>query len=400
MIGDTPRMRWIPGLALALAMTSAACGARTGLLEPDDAALDGGSEAGAPDRTIRQLSGGYSHGCALRRGGQVLCWGMNNQGQIGDGTTQDRPTAVYVAGVNDATRISSGHAFNCAVRSSGKVSCWGARPRPSGESSIQASPVEVDGLERAVDVAVGSNHTCALSDDGKVHCWGMGLNGQLGVGIVPFADMPVVVQGISGATQVIAGTGYSCAVLADNTIACWGSNVDHAAGGPIASEPVLVPTKVKGTEGARQASSRSSHACLVSTDGAVRCWGGNFSKKLGFETTWCCSPDAQVVKEVTGAREVAAGDAHSCARTESGEVWCWGLGMTGELGNGKTPDSSLAVQVVGLSGARHVALGAYHSCAIDASDQVWCWGDNRGMQLGGATSEDKSTVPVKVPIPK
>lgn len=97
----------------------------------------------------------------------------------------------------------------------------------------------------------------------------------------------------------------------------------------------------------------------------------------------------------TRALEVSVGDVHTCALLEDGGIACWGLGLSGQRGDGSTERSSLPVQVLDLDNAVHIGLGSYHSCAIDAQGAVLCWGDSRDHELGDFP-EDHSAVPVVV----
>jgi alpha-tubulin suppressor-like RCC1 family protein len=82
-------------------------------------------------------------------------------------------------------------------------------------------------------------------------------------------------------------------------------------------------------------------------------------------------------------RQVRAGSNHGCAVTESGETYCWGTDVLGQLGTGGTGSGSASpVRVGGLPAATQVAVGPYHSCALAADGRPWCWGEQRSGQVG------------------
>ena len=136
---------------------------------------------------IVQIASGHAayHTCARKAAGTVWCWGYNNNGQIGDGTTTNAKTPVQVKDVSAAIDISAGYYHSCAVASNGRVYCWGDNAYGQlGDTTKtdSAVPVEVKDLQGVVQVRAGYYHTCALKVDGSVWCWGYNIYGQLGLG--------------------------------------------------------------------------------------------------------------------------------------------------------------------------------------------------------------------------
>lgn len=166
----------------------------------------------------RSLVGGLTayraigaHFCVLRASGQVLCWGHNNAGQLGDGTIDSRPAPTPVAGV-EAVHVATSAISTCAALRDGRVMCWGANDygqlgdgradhgtRCHADDSrftfdCSPRPVAVIGLTRILQVSVHERHACALQEGGRVFCWGDNSVGQLGDDSTADSDVPVAVR--------------------------------------------------------------------------------------------------------------------------------------------------------------------------------------------------------------
>ena len=196
------------------------------------------------------VGAGYQHSCSLLSNGTVQCWGRNVEGQLGNGTmTTNSPTPTPVSELGGATAIALGWDHTCALLSNRSVECWGANnygQLGNGTSDSGSSvPVAVSGLSDAVAVAAGSSHTCALLSDGSIACWGMNAYGELGNGTTTNSATPVAVSGITSATAIAAAHGgHTCALLSGGSIMCWGDNFYGELGdGTTTNSPTPVAVK-------------------------------------------------------------------------------------------------------------------------------------------------------------
>jgi alpha-tubulin suppressor-like RCC1 family protein len=125
------------------------------------------------------------------------------------------------------------------------------------------------------------------------------------------------------------------------------------------------------------------HSCAIVNDGQISCWGSNANGQLGFDTVVIeKSSSPLIVPGISNAVAVGVGDAHSCALLETGEVNCWGKNDKRQLGNGSNVASHTVVNVINLNQAIMLSVGENHSCALQNDQQVVCWGDNARDQLG------------------
>ena len=135
------------------------------------------------------VTSGGSHVCALVHNGGARCWGVNDNGQLGDGTTTNRSTPVAVSGLPlNLAQIAAADDHTCALLADETVKCWGLNSKGQlgdGTTSDSSTPVAVSGLTDVVQIALGDAYTCALLDSGDVECWGWNTFGQLGDGSAP-----------------------------------------------------------------------------------------------------------------------------------------------------------------------------------------------------------------------
>ena len=356
---------------------------------------------------IRQVETGGNHTCALTTAGSVLCWGSNDQGQLGDGSTQFRATPVPVLGLGTSVvAIDAGEYHTCALTSGGAVRCWGDNQDGQlgdGSRSDRLTPVTATGLVSGIAaVSTGGNHSCALGSDGSVRCWGRNADGQLGVGNTTAALVAAPVAGLPGPISAIsAGLAHTCAVSASGVLHCWGRNVEGQIGDGTLfnrSRPVMVT----GLSGAtRSVSAGGQHTCALSTAGAMQCWGNNDRGQIGDGSFQTRTRPVAVSGLGSGVTAIASGYIHSCALRSGGSALCWGDNFWGQLGDGSTTLRNVPVQVNGLDSAlTTIAAGGNitpdgiltgHTCGLTNTGSVRCWGDNEAGQLGDGTAMRRLT---------
>jgi alpha-tubulin suppressor-like RCC1 family protein len=333
---------------------------------------DGGRDANAPDASpiaelqgVQQLSAGAAHTCAVLTSGSLVCWGSNASGQLGDGTKTNRAAPVTVLGITGAVEVACGSAHTCARRTSGAVACWGANGAGQlgdGTTEDRLSPTAVSGALNARKLAAGATGTCAITSEDKVACWGEGSD----------ATPKNVYLPTGGFEQIAVGSAFAC--VSFGPIACWGSNMMGTSQGAVSA--------------VRDVAAGDNHACVVTRDSMVACWGQNDVGQLGLRTTQPVM-GAMTVENVADAVEVTAGKTHACARLVSGAVKCWGSNSAGQLGS--MTMGTLAVLVPGLSSPVEISAGAEHTCVREQRGTVRCWGRNTHGQLGQGNMNDVSS---------
>ncbi|WP_240592721.1 putative Ig domain-containing protein [Macromonas bipunctata] len=262
----------------------------------------------------------------------------------------------------------------------------------------QVYKIVVQGIElEVVSISVGRYHTCAVTTSGGAKCWGSNGHGQLGNNSTTSSRVPVDVSGLtSGVASIDSGLSLTCAVTTSGGAKCWGLN-DYGQLGNNSTTNSWVPVDVSGlTSGVASIDSGYGYTCAVTTSGGAKCWGLNGDGQLGNNSTTNSSVPVDVSGLTSGVASIVSGSDHTCAVTTSGGAKCWGSNRYGRLGNNSTDDSWGPVDVSGLtSGVASIASGWGHTCAVTTSGGAKCWGLNSYGRLGNSSTTD-SWVPVDV----
>ncbi len=298
------------------------------------------------------ISSNFDHTCAVVSGA-ARCWGENTDGQLGNNSAARSSTPVAVMGLGSGVvQVAAGATHSCALLSSGAVRCWGLNDvgqLGDGTQTHSPVPVQVTAITSgATAISAGLYHSCAVVS-GALQCWGGNLYGELGINSNSASLVPVTVMGLSsGVTAVSAGDSTTCAIQS-GAAKCWGKNgvgqLGNGMGGTLVES--TTPQQVVGlTSGVTSIASGWLFGCAVHS-GAAKCWGTNYDYSLG--NGMSAGFDSNVPVNVTGlgsgTAAVAGGAGHTCALLTSGGLRCWGVGGAGALGDGLTDDSNVPVVV-------------------------------------------------------
>jgi len=214
-------------------------------------------------RTAKQIATGSSHSCAVLDNNTVKCWGLGTNGRLGYGTTTslgrssgqmgDALATIDLGTGRTAVAISAGLAHTCAVLDNATVKCWGLntdgqlglgdtddRGDDAGEMGDALAIINLGTGRTAVAISAGSTHTCAILDNATVKCWGAGANGRLGYGDQnslgdDAGEMGNALAAVSLGTgrtvkALSSGDAHTCAILDNNSLKCWGAGTDGRLG--------------------------------------------------------------------------------------------------------------------------------------------------------------------------
>ena len=369
---------------------------------PADSAVPTSAEPAPPSVNFPvergTISAGSRHSCMLDADGRALCWGKNDQGQLGDGGFTSRATPALVAGDFAFSFVTSGGHYSCGVSKDGDAYCWGANESGQlgdGTATPRNAPVRVSGSASFRAIRAGRVHACGLTRGGTVQCWGSNSRGQLGDGSRSGRATPVTVT-LGGAAGTLAvGGNHTCALTRAGEALCWGRNDAGQLGdGTTTDRPT--PTAVATSERFVSIASGSAHTCAISTAGVVFCWGQNQYGQLGTSSATTTSTPQSATTTVSFT-SISAGDVHTCARAQDGRGFCWGRNIYGQLGDGTTVDRNAPVAIRGLGSLGALNASGAHTCAVAGGDP-YCWGYNVDGQLGSGDQEN-ATAPARVAGP-
>ena len=340
-----------------------------------------GLDDGASD-----VSAGLIHTCAVTTDGVARCWGENG-GRLGNGGDEASALPVDVcadatcsSALNNVASIAAGGLHSCAVLDDGTAVCWGNNEDGqlgNGLTEDTTTPVAVSGLTDVAAVSLGTSSSCALTIAGALFCWGSNVEGQIGddraCGMRCPLPQSVAALG-SGVTQISVGGLHACALTDAGAVLCWGFNFDGQVGDGTEDNIRIVPTQVVGLEGGYKAIGAGGgfrgHACALEQLNNLVCWGDNAAGQVGDGTT-----DDRITPVSVGswpepaAISIAAGDAHTCVLIlqAAQPVSCWGSNSSGQLGDSTEIERHLPVVAIALEKLRGDANCDGTVTSIDAA---------------------------------
>ena len=324
---------------------------------------------------VVDVTTGAEHTCAQKADKSVFCWGSEAYGQTAQAIAGEQHTPLRVLSLSGYLQVRAGGYRTCGIDGSNHVWCWGdnqhlglghasasngdyACGSPQNQTQCNNVPVLVSGLTGATSLAMGYDHTCAAGT--SISCWGGNVHGELGATGADRAT-PGAVQGVALADALSAGSYLTCAGQT-GTFTCWGFNGNGELGVGDNATPKFL-TKWGGATAPSLAAvvPGNEHSCALLATGGVQCSGWNNEGECGSGVfggpnfngyeTWnavTVTSAADAGGSLGNVAKLISGGTHTCALTKDARVFCWGMGIYGQVGNGGTSNVPAPAAVVGL----------------------------------------------------
>lgn len=331
--------------------------------------------------SVAAVMGGEIHDVALKSDGTVWCWGWNGFGQLGNGTTNDSWVPVQAGltatpPLTNVVKLGGRPYFTLAEKADGTIWAWGMNQfgqmgngtvtplsSPPNSVPVQVSNSQPGGpINGAAQITCGYQFGAALTTNGTVWVWGSGTHGEQGTGATTANYTPVQIPGLTNITQISAGWFHILARKADGTAWAWGDN-SHGELGDGTTSNGFSPVQVINVSNIVAVSGGDSHSSALAADGTIWKFGKNDVGELGDGTVNTnANPFPEKIltdKFGNGFSNVvmmSARDYHNIALKADGSVWMWGANDQGQCGDGTQNDALRPVPVVGLGARVPLAL--------------------------------------------
>lgn len=399
--------------------------------------------------TYASISAGALHTCLVDNG-VSKCWGRSD-GRLGLANTLSQATYTYpqTSSTSSTTQttagftfvqLASGSNFTCALGTASgtaQVRCVGNNSSGqlglAGNQTAFNNPVGFPAGDIPIGIAASKTgtHACAISNSGsvlgKLYCWGNNDSGQLGTGNNTSSGSSGSVYAVgkgdlsdqnSKIFSVAAGKSHTCALQFQSSSTttqafCWGKNNSGQLGNSSTTDSSL-PVSLGFNEDVSQITSGDNHSCVLTKGGEIYCWGDNSVGQLGLGNTTSSTTPVKLTSPALKYVQISAGSNHTCALTEDSQVYCWGLGTSGQLGVGKVtttdqasgedcnPGTGIAnitfckqsptiIDPAPTTTAMSISAGDLHTCMMTLEGNVYCWGANTDGQLGTSNKSQVSS---------
>ena len=299
--------------------------------------------------TFASLAGGSQHTCGLTASGAAYCWGSNELGQLGDGTTVSRSTPVPVSGSLSFRLLAAGGSHTCGLTTTDAAYCWGLNgygTLGTGDFVNRLAPTPVAGGLSFQSLVSGVFHVCGLTIAGSAYCWGQNMYGELGDNSTTARPTPVPVVNGPVFQSLSAGDRLTCGLTSSGAAYCWGANNPYGGvGDGTIGFPRNTPTAVVGGLTFKQIAVGGSSVCALTLNGAGYCWGFNMygqnadGAPISYPNPSHKTSPTAIVENLS-FDTISGGGWHFCGRTAQGAVYCWGWNGVGQLGDGTAGDGS------------------------------------------------------------
>jgi len=325
--------------------------------------------------------------------GRLWAWGLNNDGQIGDGSIGTAGQPVQVGSQTDWQKVATGDSYTFAVKSNGTLWAWGDNfygQLGDGSTTDRDEPGQVGEDNDWSSVSGGDGHVVAVKEDGSLWAWGRNDYGQVGNGSTAAAATPQRIGLDSDWRAASAGSLHTVAVKTDGSLWAWGRN-QFGQLGTGSTTSASAPVRIGMANDWMGIAAGGLHTLALKSNGTLWAWGRNSDGQLGDGTVNQSNTPKQIGID-TDWEQIVPGYTFSLALKGDGSLWAWGRNADGQVADGSRTNR-LAPQRIGLDNDwASIAAGRNHGLALRFDGTLWTWGDNDTFQMGSGSIGDFLTV--------
>jgi len=337
-----------------------------------------------------KISGGNGHSLQIDSDGNLWAWGLNDGGQLGDGTTTDKTSPVQVKAGTKFSAIAAAY-HSLAIDSSGNLWVWGWNDYGQigdGTTNNKNSPIQINAGTKFSAIAAKGCYSLAIDSVGNLWAWGWNNHGQLGDGTTTDKSSPIQIKTGTKFSAIAAGYYHSLAIDSVGNLWAWGwNNLGQLGDGTTADKSSPIQIKAGTKFSAIAAGAESSFA--IDSDGNLWAWGHNDYGQLGDGTTTNRSLPV-LINNGTRFSTITAGFEHCVAIDTDGNLWEWGcIFVRSPINTYLDPKGrSYPIEIKVRTKVLAFAAGSQYSLALDSGGNLRAWGSNEYGQLGNGTTTD------------
>ncbi|WP_157209257.1 RCC1 domain-containing protein [Mariniflexile maritimum] len=343
------------------------------------------------------IDAGFSHTLGISNDGHLWAWGLNSNGQLGDGTNTNKNNPIQITTDNDWKSISAETNHTVALKTNKTLWAWGNNVHGQigdGTNINKNIPTQI-GTDNNWEILStgGGDHTFAIKTDGTLWGWGDNSYGQLGDNTNESKNTPTQIGNSTNWDIISIGADHTVAIKTDGTLWAWGKNNFGQLGDGTFTDK-NAPVQIGSDTNWEYISSSNNHTVAKKSNGTLWAWGLNNNGQIGDGTSTDKNTPTQIGSD-NNWQSAVAGGGHTIGIKMDGSLWAWGLNNAGQLGNGTSTNYGVPnpspIQITASYNWQNIFVGGNHSLAINSDNNIFAFGNNFSGQYGDGTNVSENT---------
>lgn len=349
---------------------------------------------GASGQCWKIINTSFSHNLGIKSDGTLWVWGLNQHGNLGVGDLLDRHQPTQIGNDTNWSSVSAGGEYHSlAIKTNGTLWAWGLNSDGqlgNGTYTRSLIPIRIGLDTNWKTVSGGSGYSVAIKKDNTLWTWGLNNSYQLSLpSTISKYNKPLQYDSSTNWESAYAGSYNIFALKTDSTLWGWGGNFFSQLGvlntaGYGYPHPIQIDSNSKWVSIA----AKYSHSAGIKKDGSLWTWGQNLYGQIG-DSSLATSFIPKQIGKYSNWKSVSVGWGHTIAVRSDNTLWAWGYNTWGSLGDGTTTDKYYPTKIGNNTNWSFVSAGHSYSISLKSDGNLWSWGFNGQGQLGNGTTIDK-----------